>query len=686
MLVLGLLFLNVTSIHYPNGKNPEYSRYRQNVTDEFALLTALLVSIIVVVGIPTWNYVSHRSTKIVEAWSRLNLGRWLLLNQVSIFQRLLSWIFFHSTSIFQLTFWLVVLCPLLFSELNDGDLIFLAKRLGKLPVVCLPTILFLTIRPSPLPNVLYLSLLPIHKWISRIVIIQSVLHVILYLGYFQHKHTWFKLFKLENNYGWAAFLGFLIIMITSIGSFRERWYRIFYFNHYIWSWIIVICLQFHARPVKVTFYTCLNVIILVGQVLYRWRLTRRTKYLTDVQVIDILPQLSLVEFPNEVLSKPAINPGAHVRIAKYSSNVFGRFYQEIVPNYHPYTLVSLPLDQYQKLIVKKGNFKLVNDQKYLISGTYDPHLLFMEEKKRSSESRFSIANIKSNANRLLIVVGGSAISFAIPIIRVMSYHGLPVKVVWVVRDFRDVVVLNYFSDFIQGDDFEIFITGKYNHNEILGKIDERTETEGVEIAIDDGSEDEGECCSVFPPEGLEVSEDGEIVADNEIVNNGGTSATETDPLLSMSSSTHTFESTRSIKSKKSSRRSSISSNPFEIPPETSTFQSNLYRRTLVKLNLVNKIYQGRPTLNHRYHQWCTNESNFTQCSGPIAIDDNTFICCRDVPVDKHGNDLPRQDGSAKRTSDTNCWVVSAGPKNLVRNTGLWARESGLKFHEESFFV
>lgn len=688
---------NLSSIHYPASKNPEYTKYRQIVTNEYALLTTVIVGSIVLIGIPCWKYIS--SSWPVDVWSKLNIGKWLLLksqteqsqhhhlhqhqhqhqdqDQVqelgapesqSLKRKINTWLFFHSTTIFQLSFWLCVLCSLLFINLNNGDLVFLAKRLGKIPTVCLPTILFLSIRPSPLPNVLYLLLLPIHKWISRIVIVQSVIHMVLYMGYFKFKNTWYKALTMDNIYGWIALLGFLVIIVTSLPYCRNRWYKTFYFNHYIWSWIIVICIQFHARPVKVTWYTAANLSILVGQVLYRLKLTRATPYFTDFQVIDILPNISLIEFPNELISKPAVNPGAHIRITTQESNIFGRLYKQFIPNYHPYTLVSLPLDSYQRLIVRKGgNFKLLNDRKYLICGSYDPHLLMMENKKKNQE-KFSISNLKLNLNRLLIVVGGSAISFALPIIRVMNYHGIPIKCIWVVRDFKDIVLLNHFSDYIQGDDFEIFITGEYNHDDIFN-----LGAEEVEIAINDESEDEGEeCCSRFTA----GSPEPQLQIPNEA-----------SPLLQNIDN----KSLKSGKSGKSglSRKSSMSSIAFELPPETSNYFSNLYSRTLLKLNLENKIYQGRPTLNHRYYQWCMNESNFTQCSGPVDAGDNTFICCKDV-LDKNRSETlalgSSSDLSNGKASNINCWVVSAGPKNLVRNVGLWARENGLKFHEESFSI
>ncbi|CAK7900343.1 probable ferric reductase transmembrane component 8 [[Candida] anglica] len=750
-------FLNVMEFRYPATKSPESTQRRQCVTDEYALLTTIVMALVIFIGVPMWRAASVWRSRFT--WTNLGLlnrantpvvsttvGSAATVNdpadispnserdptQLSesatssnshshqILQpshshthihtmdhsepvmnpahdhhdhhspskplSILSWTFYHSTTLLHILLWIIILLPLSFTQTNN-DLIYLAKRLGKIPTVCLPFTLFLSLRPSPLPKVLYLSLLPIHKWLSRVVIVQSVAHVTLYLGYFQYKNTWSKMWKLENLYGWVALLGFLIIIITSLSPLRKRYYSIFFINHYIWTWLIVISLQFHARPVSVTPYTLSCLLVLSGQIVYRVYLTRVTTYTTDVQVIDISPNLALVEFPSEVIAQRATSPGAHIRLAKYSSSFIARTYHQLVPNYHPYTLVSLPSDRYQKLIVRKGKFALENDRKYLICGSYDPHLAFISNSNATTQ--FSISKLKIDIKRLLVVVGGSAISFALPIARVMNYHGIPVKIVWVVRDFRDVVVLGHVGDFIQPDDLEIFVTGNPDFKD---EKKEQIDTEIVEIDIGcRESEDEVDECSFMEDEG----EQSESERDSDKLDSNHLTTTTT-PL-------NRQKSTRSFKKKSQdftenspllfnvdegrsespptpfrSRKSSVSSHSetFVLPTDIPSKYTTPFLRTVSKLNLANKIYKGRPTLNHRYLHWCTNRSNFTQCSGPIATGDNSFVCCREIA------DKP----SSAPEVPSNCWVVSAGPRELVRNVALWSRENGLQYHEESFNV
>ena len=112
---------------------------------------------------------------------------------------------------------------------------------------------------------------------------------------------------------------FLIIIITSLSGMRKRWYRLFYSMHYIWTWIIVGCLQFHVRPQPYTIYTIVNVTILLGQIGYRLYLTR-VSFKGEVKVIDVSPNLSMIEIPNKLIAQVAHAPGAHIRLTNYSSN------------------------------------------------------------------------------------------------------------------------------------------------------------------------------------------------------------------------------------------------------------------------------------------------------------------------------------------------------------------------------
>lgn len=720
---------NWPNFHYPKQKDPEYVNYRQEVTVKYGEITTIIL-IGFLVTIPIYQSLI---TEIHRKWGKVTVFKHISMFLSSIIEKeeaggvcgglrvvrgvaqmlkkALFKVFYHSTSILVVTFWVCVLFFLSLTELNDGDLFFLAKRLGRVAAVCLPTILFLSLRPSPLPRVLYLALIPIHRWISRIVIIQSIVHALIYCQSFRMKNTWFKAVKPENAYGWVALLGFAIIGVTSVQSFKNRYYKAFYFLHYFWTWIVVICLQFHIRPVAFTPYTTTNLLILFVQIVYRLKLSRVTSSPADVKVHEVSPGLCLIELPNYLITQKAINPGAHIRVTTYASNFIVRAFKQIIPNYHPYTLATLPLDNSQKLIIRRGNFKFINKQKYIICGSYDPKMLMMSSS--NMDTNFSVSKIKVKARRVLIVIGGSAISFALPILRVMNYHGIPVKVVWVIRDFRDVMVLKFFDGFIHGDDFEIFVTGEFESilkkNDIVpawssqnedGLYEETTpllprteepesDEENVDISVDSAENDEDdECNADF------IIKDSLRIPTHELHDNEDklrSIETEDEPNLLSQQWKPPHGTPKSGRSRKVSlsKKSTLSRNPsistmndsfIPILNETARGDINLnsyighYNEIINSLNLLRRIYKGRPKIDHKYQTWCIS-SGFTQCSGPMEDSSNNLVCCRDV--------VPQ--GNAV-ISANDVWVISAGPKSLVGNIKLWANENGFNFHEESFHV
>jgi hypothetical protein len=732
--------------HFPTTKSKEYTRHRQAVTQKYGVITTLILLGLLLL-IPALNYLKlrgyygfHRIHVLRSLNLRLNKyiitgnelhpcrrrrWRYLISWFAQISKELVFKVTYHANALIQITFWLFTLSSLSLTEIHHGDLIFLAKRLGRIATVSLPTILFLTLRPSPFPHTLYLNLLVIHKWLSRLIIVEAILHTIIYCANFQRQNTWKKAWKTENVYGWVALLGFVAILITSLLKLRDKSYRLFYINHYFFSWVIVGTLQFHVRPYKITKYTVVNVCILVGQIVYRLFLSRRTSSPLDVKVIDISPNLSLVEFPNSLIAQPALNPGAHIRFNAYHSNFIVRGWNQIFPIYHPYTLASLPQDNYQRLIVRKSNFKILNNRKYIVCGSYDPHILFINS-RNTPHTKFSIHKLNVQAKRVLMVVGGSAISFALPILRVMNYHGIPIKIVWVLKDFLDVNALRYFDGFVHGDDFEIFVTGTREYKErthdgisrhasyaslggrslrnhfrfgsvgsrysvsseisedspLLSKYEEEiydefnsltreNEIEDVDVEVDN-IESEDEECPADQATRSDLVEDFANLAPVSDENSEIDSENDENDVNSIFgehlSPTHSGKTNTSF------------NDPF-IPIDNSTSESarlhlKQYHDTVKKLNLEHRIYSGRPILNYKYFNWCINEG-FTQCSGPVQDGDNQFVCCRDLPR----NRVVPSDIDAEKL-----WVISAGPKGLVNNVKLWANEYGLKFHEEAFYV
>lgn len=253
--------------HYPIGKSKNYKNLRKMTTARYGQITTfILIAFLILIPIHRYliknGYTLTNKLQILRSVNR-RLNKYIYPSDDlheshrQYYKRLRSrlalraktWIFnfsYHASTIFQLAFWLTVLSSLSLTDIHNGDLLFLAARLGRVAAVCLPTILFLTLRPSPLPNTLYLTLIPIHKWLSRMVILQLVLHVSIYCGYFHKNGTWKKALKTENIYGWVAVFGFLVMIITSVLKIRTVCFKLAFLHQ---SLLLVVG-NCHLSPVS----------------------------------------------------------------------------------------------------------------------------------------------------------------------------------------------------------------------------------------------------------------------------------------------------------------------------------------------------------------------------------------------------------------------------------------------------
>lgn len=636
--------------HWVDLKSPEYSQMKRHLSLKYGAMT-FSISVLIIVAIPVYDYLYDRYlynqfNKMVHRLklSALNRNNWFVLN-ISIVRTII--------------FWTALVTYLSLRE-TQSDWILIAKRLGRVPTVLLPTVLFLTIRPSPLPNTLYLSLLTIHKWLSRIIVLQGSLHTIIYLFYFQHLGTWHKLTKAANVYGIIAMLAFLMIAITSLPMVRRLNYQLFYTNHYIFTWVIVISLYFHARP-GIPYITTLNIAILIYQIFYKYSRSKKTK----VDVINISQSLSLVLIPNSALSLKSGFPGSHIRVSKFSDNKWENMWNRFcIPLQHPYTITTLPSDNVQKLIVRNSKFQFNKGDKYYITGPFLPFLHFLHPRTKNNAKSLLF---KIKCKRCLIVVGGSLISFALPIMRVLNYNGCSVKIVWVVRQIEDLKLLNYYSNTIINDDsIDIFITGDYSQeskNAFINSISEFDKKRRLKTLEQQSGLLNGE---------FEVNSKGEtskILISSTHASYGSTN----NDLDHEISKIERRESTSTL-----SRKSSISEvlfgrdnddlenvdvdlndcnydmdrsvNPdskigdpeisagfddslvedLEFSMDSSFANSNkaVDYSSMIKLNLGVDVQFGRPKLGGHYYNWCINQT----CIGPVLdISNGENICCKDLP-------------------------------------------------------
>lgn len=329
-----------------------------------------------------------------------------------------------------------------FTELHK-DMVYLAKRMGRIAVALMPAMYFLALRPTPFLNTFYLELLPLHKWLSRIVVLLSIGHGIAYTYVYTVQHKLFKLMMQSNVFGIIALFGFILIGITSLRAVRRRFYRIFYGVHIITAWLCIILITYHAKP-GCTDYMMVCGIIVAWQILSRLWMSDTVKM--PVQYVS--SSLLLINIPKKKLSSQfqKFAPGSHVRVS-------GQLYK---PNAwleasHPYTIASLDHEEYLQLVIRKSNYPIKLRQNYSMMGPF-----------RSLSDQFLYASRNGQIKRALFVIGGSGIAFAAPVMRYFQALGIEVKLLWAIRDPNDARILKplHLHDAAVNGDIEIYFTKK----------------------------------------------------------------------------------------------------------------------------------------------------------------------------------------------------------------------------------
>lgn len=666
---------------------------------------------LILVALPLWNTLSLTS-------GFFRMTHFFKYNVFKKHSRLHSWRIWHNTSLQQLLFWSVFVGICTFAGAGR-DLIQITKRMGRLSVALMPPLLFLTLRPSPLPETLYLSLIPIHRWLSRVVVVESLLHTILYFWFMHLKGSLMKVFKPANFAGVIAMLLFGLIGVTSVSKMRRWNFQVFFYVHYLSTWATVVLLHYHARP-SIPFYTFLNVAILLWQIIYRVSHTK----VTTVTTVPISPTLTLVEFPKDDLSSKPILPSGHVRLSQQHSNWLKWLFHQLVPLQHPYTIASLPTDDIVKLIVRNSSFPLVSNGKYRVTGAFEPRLNFMSKVKPGQNLRttnssgnlnsasllFSPLAYKIHARRALICVGGSAISFALPLLRILNFNGVTVKLIWASKDYRDLKVLNHFKHNFEG--MEIYVSGATGSEQDIqiDYVDTYSDSDDASLASDIGEDsrdyDErtpltkgtsryntlGSKSQLSSGPGTSRTKNYGSIANTDSNNISGNKAAmgAIDPndeidfteIFSLGNSRSNLSNLADAQHPRSNsqaptpiwdhelfRKPSLIEAPTGLENNGVDEESRLVPDNDKVLRIPSgiKVFFGRPSLGEKDYSWCMER----ECAYDERADDGCEIYNGD---NTHTHDL------------SDIVVIAAGPVGLVESTRRFATDHGLNFHAECFAV
>lgn len=303
------------------------------------------------------------------------------------------------------------------------------KRAGRLGLSLYPLIIFLSLKPNPLPDVLYMHLIPLHKWISRVLIASIMLHSFGWFGFWIHKNELHKSFDKLMFPGVVNFFLLLIVLILGIKSIRERFYKLFYFLHILTAWITLSLMYLHSMP-EANLYIFGSLYLLIyhtaAKVYLSYNIRDKVDETNSYYTFTVPDSnLLLVRIPQEKIIKASTRakkeqdgslltyflPGSHIRISPSLLNPKSWLFAT-----HPYTIASLDNEEYVDLVMKKSNrfAKLLMSRLYF---SYTVSLPFP-----AFDDFFFSRNLNDN---ITIVSGGSGLAFGLPIFK--YFHQLNKK-------------------------------------------------------------------------------------------------------------------------------------------------------------------------------------------------------------------------------------------------------------------
>lgn len=332
------------------------------------------------------------------------------------------------------------------------------KRFGRLAYCLLPVDILLAYKYWPFEN--YLQNLNLHKWMSRIIVVCSLIHGVGFLVKWLVEGTFFHhVFEVDNLLGVVVFAAAAGLLVVSVAAFRRQSYRLFYVSHNITIGLFVVLILFHARP-SATLFVAICALLLAILVFIKFQ----TYTATPVSLREVPnSSLVLVSFPWPHQTSPFFQPGSHVRI-----NHSNRSWKSWVFASHPFTAATLPeTSETLDLVVKKSTFTFAKDTQYNLSSPYT--------------SLFFNDNLVSRFEHTVIVCGGSGISLAIPVFKYLVTK-LDVTMIWCTRSSADLFVLRHYSLL---DNVQVYITGSEpvsveDESEGHGLMQETIELENLE--------------------------------------------------------------------------------------------------------------------------------------------------------------------------------------------------------------
>ncbi|KAK6458580.1 ferric reductase [Scheffersomyces xylosifermentans] len=448
---------------------PRHAGHHHTVNIKYGYFV-LVISILHILSISLRKWIYFKN------WGATGKSRspWRLLTQIPICIAVVGWAtIFAVIGVYNI-------------EHLSENYVTAVKRFGRLAYASLPFLIFLVLRPANIAGFqigYYLEVLNLHKWISRLVALASVLHGV---GFF---YKWTvegvllsKLRIFDNFLGVIVFVLSIVLVIVSVRYLRRKNYQVFYVIHNATAWSFVFLISFHARP-GVTAIAILNVLLLMYQLYERFLICYSVQ---DISIVENIPHSSLqIIRVARPVTFPAYLAGSHIRLGYPATNISAW----LLPT-HPFTLASVndENDTTLDLIVKKPtNFPIDITTSYNLTGPFP-----------SLPPQFF-----NTAKQVSIVCGGSGISFGLPIFKYFSGNNrsIPIRLIWCVRSQEDMFILDHLLPNCP-DNVHIYVTGVGNGSSsqqaTTTLFDEEADGllsgEGTDIELSDlqGSKERGE--------------------------------------------------------------------------------------------------------------------------------------------------------------------------------------------------
>lgn len=363
----------------------------------------------------------------------------------------------------------------------------LGNRSGILAFAQLPLLMVLTTRSSLLMHftgLKYSTFILLHRWIGRIVIIDSIIHT-----YAFYVHTWMEgiLNQTKWQYWWVT--GFIATAIAvlvgamGVGAFRRKHYEVFLYTHIAFAMIFFYSCWQHVRMFGWLNWLRVSIILWVVERIYRLLLVLKNGIVYAVMDIELSSkpdsERETDHFITLIMPKPK---RWHMRPSQYAFVYF--LLPSIFWQSHPFTVTSDGDTLKLVIAVKEGATLALQRKLYSKyngeSSIKVPILL---------EGPYGVPPPIRDYDSLVLISGGTGVPGPLALALTAAQH-LDKDRIYLSVVVRDWAILDAYRSQLEaikdaGIRFDIYYTGKRSESQWLQFCDIKYGRPNVRGIVDD---------------------------------------------------------------------------------------------------------------------------------------------------------------------------------------------------------